>query len=120
MSASAIKDLTAIFAKLCCDFGAELKECNGEDDHVHLLIIYPPKIALSSLVNSLKGVSSRLLREHRPEITGRYSHGALWSRPTSRASCGGAPLSVIAEYIKSHRETALPPRPLRRGFRGAV
>jgi REP element-mobilizing transposase RayT len=89
VSASAIKDLTATFAKLCCDFGAELKECNGEDDHVHLLIIYPPKVALSSLVNSLKGVSSRLLREHRPEITGRYSHGALWSRPTSRLHAAG-------------------------------
>jgi putative transposase len=120
LSASAIKDLAAIFAKVCCDFGAELKECNGEDDHVHLLIIYPPKVALSTLVNSLKGVSSRLLREHRPEITGRYSHGALWSPSYFAASCGGAPLSVIAEYIKSQRETPLPPPPQRRGLRGAV
>jgi putative transposase len=43
LSASAIKDLAAIFAKVCCDFGAELKECNGEDDHIHLLIIYPQR-----------------------------------------------------------------------------
>jgi putative transposase len=119
LSALAIKDLAAIFAKVCRDFGAELKECNGEDDHVHLLVIYPPKVALSTLVNSLKGVSSRRLREHRPEMTGRYRQGVLWSPSYFAASCGGAPLSVIAEYIKSQRGAPLPPRPKRRGFRGA-
>jgi putative transposase len=31
---------------------------DGEDDHVHLLVNYPPKVAVSALVNSLKGVSS--------------------------------------------------------------
>ena len=30
--------------KVCGDFGAELREFNGEDDHVHLLVEYPPKI----------------------------------------------------------------------------
>lgn len=119
--ARAIDDLSGIFAKVCRDFGAELKECNGEDDHVHLLVIYPPKVPLSKLVNSLKGVSSRLLREHRPEITGRYSHGVLWSPSYFAASCGGAPLSVIAEYIQSQRaapggRSRLPPRPKGRGF----
>ena len=38
---------------------AELVEMDGEPDHVHLLINYPPKLAISSLVNSLKGVSGR-------------------------------------------------------------
>jgi putative transposase len=89
LSALAIEDLKAIFAKVCRDFGAELKECNGEDDHVHLLVIYSPKVALSKLVNSLKGVSSRLLREHRPEITGRYRNGVLWSPSYFAGSCGG-------------------------------
>jgi putative transposase len=121
LSELAIRDLAAIFAKVCGNFGAELKECNGEDDHVHLLVVYPPKVALSNLVNSLKGVSSRLLREHRPEISGRYSKGVLWSPSYFAASCGGASLSVIAEYIKSQRAAAdgrsrLPPRPKGRGF----
>ena len=38
------------------DFGAELGEFNGEDDHVHLLAGYPPKVAVPALVNSLKRV----------------------------------------------------------------
>ena len=121
LSELAIRDLRAIFAKVCKDFEAELIECNGEDDHVHLLIIYPPKVALSKLVNSLKGVSSRLLREGRPEVRGRYKDGVLWSPSYFVASCGGAPLTVVAEYVKSQREATdrrsrLPPRPEGRGF----
>lgn len=112
LSAPAIQDLQRIFSKVCCDFEAELIECDGEDDHVHLLVNYPPKVALSRLVGSLKGVSSRLLREDRPEITGRYHNGVLWSPSYFAASCGGAPLSVIAEYVKSQREAAK--RPLSR------
>ena len=58
-----LKALNPIFSELCQKFEAELIELDGEKDHVHLLIHYPPKIALSKLVNSLKGVSSRLLRK---------------------------------------------------------
>ena len=121
LSELAIGDLRTIFAKVCKDFEADLIECDGEDDHVHLLIVYPPKLALSKLVNSLKGVSSRLLREDRPEVRGRYKDGVLWSPSYFVASCGGAPLSIIAEYVKSQREaptgrSRLPPRPEGRGF----
>lgn len=89
LSTLAIGDLTAIFAKVCRDFEAELVACSGEDDHVHLLVHYPPKVALSKLVNSLKGVSSRRLRAVRPEVSGRYDQGVLWSPSYFVASCGG-------------------------------
>ena len=58
-----LNDLRIIFATVCRDFEAELIEFNGEDDHVHLLINYPPKVTVSKLVNSLKGVSSHLIRK---------------------------------------------------------
>ena len=45
---------------------------DGEGDRVHLLVEYPPKLAVSSLVNSLKGVSSRLLRQQRPDNHKRH------------------------------------------------
>lgn len=44
---------------VCTDFGADLTEFNGEEDHVHLLVHYPPKIALSALVNSLKYIEQQ-------------------------------------------------------------
>ena len=59
--ADAIQRLRLHFASVCKDFEAELVEMDGEDDHVHLLVNYPPKVAVSNLVNSLKGVSSLLL-----------------------------------------------------------
>lgn len=96
--------LCGIFAKVCQDFGATLVESNGEDDHVHLLVTYPPSILLPRLVNSLKGVSSRRLRQLHPDIASRYWRGVLWSPSYFAASCGGAPLSVIKTYIEQQRE----------------
>ena len=77
--ARAIDVLRGIFADVCSDALATLVEMDGEGDHVHLLVEYPPKVAVSSLVNSLKGVSSRLLRQQRPDIRKRYWKGVLWS-----------------------------------------
>jgi putative transposase len=54
----AIAELRVVFASVCDDFESELVEFDGEDDHVHLLVNYPQKMSFSSLVNSLKGVSS--------------------------------------------------------------
>jgi putative transposase len=50
-------------------------------------------------------------------VSGRYHDGVLWSASYFVASCGGAPLSVIAEYVRTQRKDALPPRPERRGLR---
>ena len=108
LSELAIQDLRHIFAKVCDNFEAQLVECDGEDDHVHLLINYPPKISLSKLVNSLKGVSSRRLRSFRPEITGRYRKGVLWSPSYFAASCGGAPLDIIRKYVETQRAIQKP------------
>jgi putative transposase len=52
------------------------------------------------LVNSLKGVSSRLLRKHLPDLTAYYWKGVLWSPSYFAASCGGAPIDIVKQYIK--------------------
>lgn len=101
---AAHKTLRTIFAKICQDFEAVLVDANGEDDYVHLLVEYPPKVALSTLVNSLKGVSSRRLRQQHPDIATRYYKGVLWSPSYFAASCGGAPLSIIQQYIEDQRK----------------
>ena len=101
--ADAIATLRAIFAKVCTDFQAELVEMDGEHDHVHLLVAYPPKVAVSALVNSLKGVSSRLLRQERQDIQQRYWKGVLWSPSYFAASCGGAPISIVRQYIEQQK-----------------
>jgi len=93
-----------IMRDVCAGMGAELREFNGEDDHVHLLVHYPPKLAISTLVNSLKGISAHYLRK---EFTGRINrhimHGHLWSPSYFAASCGGAPPAVVKEYIANQK-----------------
>jgi REP-associated tyrosine transposase len=101
--AAAIDALRDIFQSVCRDFEATLVEMDGEDDHVHLLIEYPPKVPVSSLVNSLKGVSSRLLRQVRPDIRKRYWRGVLWSPSYFAASCGGAPIAIVRQYIEQQK-----------------
>jgi REP-associated tyrosine transposase len=64
---------------------------------VHLLVEYPPTVAISGLVNSLKGVSSRRLRQ-RFEIRTHRDH--FWSPSYLAASAGGAPLSITRQYVE--------------------
>ena len=101
--ADAINRLRAIFTNVCGDFEAEMVEMNGEVDHVHLLVNYPPKHSVSSLVNSLKGVSSRLLRVERPDMERKYWKDVLWSPSYFAASCGGAPISILRQYIEQQK-----------------
>ena len=101
--AEAIALLKSHFARVCEKSDVHLVEINGEDDHVHLLVEYPPQLSLSSFVNSLKGVSSRLLRKERPDIANHYYKDVLWSPSYFAASCGGTPLSVIKQYVQQQR-----------------
>lgn len=92
-----------VFERVCIDFEAELVEFDGEHDHVHLLVNYPPKVAISSLVNSLKGASSRILRKKHPEIRNKLWGNALWSPSYFASSCGGAPIGIIKQYIQQQQ-----------------
>jgi putative transposase len=73
---------------------------DGESDQVHLLVNYPPKASVSSLVNSLKGGSSYVLRRQSPRFAKSYWKNVLWSPSYFAASCGGAPPKVIKRYIE--------------------
>jgi len=96
-----LKSLESIFRSVCADFETELVEFNGEGDHVHLLVNFPPKVSVSKLVNSLKGVSSRRLKQLHPElIKPAYMKNSLWSPSYYAGNVGGAPISVIRQYIE--------------------
>ena len=85
--AKILESMQEIFNNVCSKFEAELKEFNGEGDHVHLVVNYPPKYSVSALVNSLKGVSSRLLRQEYEKLRGKYWKGVLWSPSYFTGSC---------------------------------
>lgn len=96
-----LDELRIIFTHTCTDFEARLVEFEGEGDHVHLLVDYPPKVSVSKLVNSLKGVSSRLIRKKKhPSVQNALWGDNLWSPSYFAGACGGAPLTVIRRYIE--------------------
>ncbi len=93
--------LNVIITDLCQSWGGKLLEFNGEADHVHLLVEMNPKAAPSVIANNFKTVTSRLLRKgFGAELAQTYHKPVLWSRSYFVASCGGAPLSVIKQYIQ--------------------
>jgi putative transposase len=106
--AAALEWLQGHFAKVCETMGCALLACDGEADHLHAIIEYPPKVSISALVNALKGTSSRLLRKERPDIARRYCDGVLWSPSYFAASTGGAPLDVVRRYVEQQRASASP------------
>ncbi|WP_327590538.1 IS200/IS605 family transposase [Nonomuraea sp. NBC_00507] len=96
-----------LMREVCADFEVELREFNGEHDHVHLLVHYPPKVALSKLVNSLKGVSARMLRkEYSAHVRKHLWGGHFWSGSYFAGSVGGAPLAALKQYIEQQKRPA--------------
>jgi putative transposase len=117
---------------MCRELRAEIVAFDGERDHVHLLLRYPPSVSISDLAGRLKGASSRLLRQSRPDIARRFRKDVLWSPSYFATSCGGAPIAVIRQYIEqqqtpeykddhdrqraAHDRPAIHPRGQPRGF----
>ena len=92
-------------ASVCRDFEADLLEYGGEDDHAHLLVSYPPKVAVSRLVNSLEGVNATKLRsEHGALVREKLSRRAFWSPSYCAISTGGAALETVRAYVEKQRQ----------------
>ena len=93
--------LQAILTATCQKWRSDLVEFNGEDNHVHLIINYPPDVEVSKLVNNLKTVSSRLIRkEFEREINAVYKKPVFWSGAYFVASCGGVTVDQLKAYVE--------------------
>ena len=82
--------------------GAQLVEFNGEPDHVAPARPIPARQAISELVDRWKGATARRIRA---DYTGRCNrarmHGHFWTPSYFTVSAGGAPLSIIKQYIEN-------------------
>ncbi|MBT41224.1 MAG: IS200/IS605 family transposase [Idiomarina sp.] len=96
-----IEQLREAFDSACEKLECDLLEMDGEADHVHLLIAYPPKLAISVMVNNLKSVSSRRIRILNAHIPRQSKSAALWSRSYFACSAGGATIETLREYVQS-------------------
>ncbi|OHV04205.1 IS200/IS605 family transposase [Mycobacterium talmoniae] len=89
-----------ITGSVCAELDIDLNEFNGEADHVHLPVAYPPTAAVSALAQHPK---SRAAHAVRRESTGARVRARirdhLWSPSHFAVSCRGAPLSINKQYI---------------------
>ena len=87
--------------------------CDAEDvrilkgviskDHVHMLLEYPPSLAVSDLVKRLKGRTSRLLQQEFPDVRKRYWGKHLWAIGYGAWSSGNITDQLVADYLEHHR-----------------
>lgn len=102
-NAEMLSFLKNTFNRLLSNQDCSLLEFNGEQDHVHLLLEVHPSIEPAKLINSLKTTSSRLIKKDYGALLKKHYWGtnAIWSRSYCLLSVGGAPLSVLKEYIEN-------------------
>jgi putative transposase len=99
LTKGAVDLIESVFNTVCTKMNLRLIEFSAEDDHVHALVEYPPKISVSQILNSLKGVSSR--RYGQAGLRKPRDLPALWSPAYFATSVGGAPIEVLKEYIRN-------------------
>ncbi|MGK7926414.1 MAG: IS200/IS605 family transposase [Spirulina sp.] len=93
--------LHKILESLLIKWECKLIEFNGEENHIHLLFQYHPNILLSKLVNNIKTVTSRKLRQEFAEQVNKfYWKDVLWNGSYFVASCGGVTISTLKKYIE--------------------
>ncbi|HEY1345902.1 MAG TPA: IS200/IS605 family transposase [Streptosporangiaceae bacterium] len=89
-----------IMRDVCADSGAELAKFSGEAEHVHLLVNFPPTVAVSLGLQSMKGVSSRRLRQEFPGPCRHYRRAKrLWFGSYIAESIGRAPIPVLSQHM---------------------
>lgn len=108
ITALMLQRLREIFQATCQKWRSSLIEFNGEADHVHLLVSFPPDVQVSKLVNNLKTVSSRLIRkEFASEVGKFYSKAVFWTGAYFVASCGGVTVEQLKQYVEQQASPRL-------------
>jgi len=93
--------LKQIIGEICEEHDAEIEALEVMLDHVHLLVSVDPQLGIHRLMKLVKGGASRLLRQEFPVLKRKLP--TLWTNSYFCATTGGAPLSVIKQYIEQQK-----------------
>ena len=100
MTPEVLQSVLATLGIAASDLGCTLLEADGEADHVHLLVSYPPKVSISEMVNRFKTRSSRKIREEYPGILEGGRTGLFWARSYFACTVGSADREVFEKYME--------------------
>lgn len=93
--------LKELIKETCVHLHVEIIELEVMPDHVHLLMEVDPPFGVHRAVKQIKGYSSRILREEFPWLKSRLP--SLWTNRYFVSTVGGAPLSVIRQYMENQK-----------------
>ena len=77
------------------------------DDHVHLLLNFPPKFAASDVVKSFKGASAREWFKAFPDDRKKLWKGHLWSNTYFLSTVGNVSKDIVKQYIENQMKNSL-------------
>ena len=101
MTPPILEEMKATLRETAEKIGCKVQEINGQADHIHLLLMFPADMSVSSMVNALKTVSSRMIRKNHPDILQGGRTGLFWSRAYFAATTGGVTIDILKRYVES-------------------
>ena len=101
MIGSVEERLKEIVREVCAEVRAELIELECDKDHIHILVDIDPQYGIHSLIKSIKGRSSFLLRKEFPFL--KKTMPCMWTNSYFVSTVGGAPLKVVKQYIENQK-----------------
>ena len=93
--------LKELIQEACAEINVDIIEMEIMPDHVHLLVEVDPQYGIHRTVKLIKGKTSRILRQEFSELKTRLP--TLWTNSYFVSTVGGAPLSVIKQYIENQK-----------------
>ena len=98
------EDLINILNKIAEDNKFQILECNGDKDHIHLLVNCSPQHYIPNIIKALKGVSARLLmKKHGETLKRKLWGGHLWNPSYFIATVSENTEEQIRKYIQSQK-----------------
>jgi putative transposase len=92
------EELERLIRKVCKEREVEVLSLSVQPDHVHLFVSAPPRHAPSVLINTIKGYTSRYLRQKFPELS-KQMGSQLWTRTYYVGTTGTVSDETIQRYI---------------------
>ena len=95
------KRLKELIISICQELNVDLIELEIMPDHIHLLVDVDPQFGVHKVIKTIKGKTSRILRGEFKHLTTKIP--TLWTNSYFISTVGGAPLSIVKQYIESQK-----------------
>jgi putative transposase len=92
-----------LFFGIAEQFDFEIDRCEVAEDHIHVLLSFPPRYSIAKVVGIIKGISSNKILGEYPKLKRKLWGGHLWEQGYFARTVGEQITDdVIRRYIEKH------------------